>query len=170
MISDEATYNTSFIALMQNPEGGNPSELLLEPLFQPEPVAFSFDTPAWYALGGLLVIIISYGIWRWYRNFKHNSYRRMAIKSLNSLRLEATPLLETQIVLKQVAMKSYGRKMVASLYGIEWLQFLERTGKNTPFTQCNEWLEFHRENIDEEHSSKMLEFLEFSKKWIKTHA
>ena len=112
----------------------------LEPLFEPQPIPFSFSTPAWFVLGGVLIIIVSYVIFLQLQKYRKNRYRRDALRILNSLNvsksMDSTAVInKIRIILKQNAIHRYGRLTVASLYGKEWLEFLESKGKNTSFSQ-----------------------------------
>jgi len=146
----------------------------LEPLYEPEPVAFSFETPAWYMLFGIVIITFIFGLWKWYRKYRSREYRRIAVKKLGEIQLtdspESSALSTIQITLKQVAMSTYGRPMVAALFGKEWLQFLERTGKQTPFTQYKLLIATSSEESKEQNASHIGALRDMAKKWIITHA
>ena len=98
----------------------------------------------------------------------------MALKKLRGIQLTDSPeisaLSTIQITLKQVAMSTYGRPMVAALFGKEWLQFLERTGKHTPFTQYELLIGTNSEESKEENASHIEALRDMAKKWIITHA
>ena len=111
----------------------------LGPIWEPDPVKFSFETPGWYVVGILIFLTCCYLILRRIRHYRQNAYRREAIKELtqinqsnsnNELHLQLSELL---VILKMVAFKAYGRKNVATLYGKPWLLFLESKAKNTSF-------------------------------------
>lgn len=146
----------------------------LEPLYEPEPVVFSFETPAWYLLLGLVLIFLIFGLWKWYRRYRSREYRRIALKKLAGIQLadslESSALSTIQITLKQVAMSTYGRPMVASLFGKEWLQFLERTGKHTPFSQYKLLIGTNSDKSKEQNASHIGALRDIAKKWIITHA
>ena len=149
----------------------------LEPLYEPEPVPFSFDTPAWYVVGGLVVLALLLGAYRFYANYKRKAYRRQALTKMDTLQEHLVDgqylagLLQLKIILKQVAITSYGRVKAASLYGEEWLRFLEGTGKNTAFMPYRDLFLNSDTEIQEAVPAKQLKgLLEVSKRWIKTHA
>lgn len=145
----------------------------LEPLYEPEPVVFSFETPAWYVLLLLVLSAFVFGMWKWYRSYRSREYRRLAVKKLEGIQWkvssESTTLNTIQIILKQVAMATYGRTSVAALFGLEWLQFLERTGKQTPFTQFELLLAATEGTVDHD-TSELQALCDTAKKWIRTHA
>jgi hypothetical protein len=146
----------------------------LESLYEPEPVVFSFETPAWYVLWGLVLIALIFGLWKWYRGYRSREYRRIAVKNIGGIQLtdsaENSALSTIQITLKQVAMSTYGRPMVAALFGKEWLQFLERTGKHTPFTQYELLIGTNSEVSKKQNASQIGALRDMAKKWIITHA
>jgi len=149
----------------------------LEPLYEPEPVPFSFDTPAWYVVGGLVVLAFLLGAYRFYANYKRNGYRQQALTKMDALQEHLVDgqyqagLLQLKVILKQVAIISYGRVKSAALYGEEWLRFLEGTGKNTAFMPYRDLFLNSDTEIQEAEPAKQLKgLLEVSKRWIKTHA
>ena len=145
----------------------------LATLYEPEPIGFSFDAPGWYGLGFLLIILLLYILVRFIIGYNKSAYRREAVKTL--VGIDQTQLddkdkvREVLVVLKLVAMKTYGREKVASLFGVEWLKFLEDTGKATSFTEFREVVGVM---IYSEHGQAldMNQFITVSKNWIKTHA
>ena len=168
------TYNLRLNGYLQNPVDQEVILPDLEPLYEPEPVAFSFETPAWYVLSALVLIALIFGLWKWYKSYRSREYRRIAVKKLGGFQLtdssESAALSTIQITLKQVAMSTYGRPMVAALFGKEWLQFLERTGKHTPFTQYELLIATTSEVANEQNASHIGALRDMAKKWILTHA
>ncbi|MGJ8672778.1 DUF4381 domain-containing protein [Rubritalea sp.] len=85
-------------------------------------------SPSWWPLAPGLVfalllsawVILCLGWW-WLQKRKASAYRRAGLALLE----EATTLRDLSVVLKRVAMVSFGREQVASLYGAEWVSYLE---------------------------------------------
>lgn len=150
---------------------GQEGEMLkpeLGPLIEPEAVKFTFDTPGWYVLAGLILLFAIILSLKWFKNYKKNAYRRKAIKEIESNK--QSEINEVLVLLKIVATTTFGRKEVAQLHGNEWLQFLESKAKNTPFTNYkDDILNSLYKGIDLENEKREI-ILELSKKWIKTHA
>lgn len=156
-------------------QGKNELSLELDPLVEPDPVTFTFDSPGWYVVGGILFILICWALVRGIKRYRKNKYRREALRSLSELMVEVPNnaehlLFEIRVLLKRVAIYKFGRTKVASLSGLEWLQFLENTGRKTPFTDCEilihqdkDWI---KDNIDE----LLPVAVALTKKWLKTHA
>ena len=84
--------------------------------------------PLWPLAPGLnlLLCCLLWGLlcaaWWVYQRRKASAYRRAGIILLE----QSQSLRELSAVLKRVAMVSYGREAVASLYGAEWVEFLHR--------------------------------------------
>ena len=148
----------------------------LGPLLEPDPIGYSFNTPGWYLIGSLLLMGILYASYRWIKKYRSNAYRRDAIKAVNELNNSqdsddvGSQLSALMIILKNAALKAYGRNAVASLHGNSWLIFLESKSKNTHFSQYELMIS---RSIYENHApdkSELNELRNLSIKWIKTHA
>jgi hypothetical protein len=176
MIAAGITYYAIVIGYFQTSADQDDIVIDLEPLYEPEPVEFSFDTPAWYIAATLVLIALLFGLRKWYQRYSSRKYRRMAVKKLERLQINdslssgSSALSTIQITLKQVAMATYGRPKVAALYGKEWLQFLEGTGKHTPFTKSEILIGDSAEGTAENNTSNIGALRDIAKKWIKTHA
>lgn len=141
-------------------------------LFMPDPVSFSFNTPGWYFLEALLFIFLSIRFFKWYKRWRSNAYRRQALDKLQSLEIKKDNqcINKTMVILRKAAIHAYGRNQAASLYGIDWLKFLESKAKHTSFTRYNKAiLNFIYKNKSVDKNTRRA-IIEQSKKWIKTHA
>jgi hypothetical protein len=114
-----------------------------------------------------------FGLFKWYKAYQSRAYRRLALKKLNEIQLSDAPDTATldaiQVTLKQVAMATYGRPKVAALFGLEWLNFLEKTGKNTLFSEFALLLGSNSEAATDQ-SNQIGALRDTAKKWIRTHA
>jgi hypothetical protein len=86
------------------------------------------ETPGIFPLApGLVFLLVILGwlllcaAWWIYQQRNATAYRRAGI----ALAKGAASVRELSVVLKRVAMVSYGREAVASLYGEEWVRYLE---------------------------------------------
>lgn len=111
----------------------------LRDIHLPAPVSFWPPAPGWWLLAILIVIAFFLALW-WWRRYQRRAYRRAALRQLRQLQLalregEAdTPIIaELSILLRRTAISRYGRQQVAALHGMSWLEFLDRTGRNTTF-------------------------------------
>ena len=143
----------------------------LKPLMEPETVAFTFDTIGWSILLWIGVVIILALTIRSILSFKKNKYKRDALKVLDDLSIADSIDVNQRIAtqLKLVAIKSYGREIVAHLSGKEWTSFLQSKAKHTEFDSLDAFLmKCLYQNKEDLEQTK--QFLTYSKKWIKTHA
>lgn len=165
--------NTSILLLLITQQTNDLETADLESLYEPDPIGFSFDAPGWYGVGILLIFLLLYSLTKFIIRYQRNAYRREAMKTLVGIGQTALDdrdkVKEVLIVLKLVAIKTYGRTKVASLFGVEWLNFLENTGKATAFTEFKDTVgdliySTHEDTVD------IGQFMTLSKNWIKTHA
>jgi hypothetical protein len=88
------------------------------------------EAPLWWPLAPglsfLLVLLAWIGLclgFRFYQKYNSRAYRRAGLALLS----EARTAHELSVVLKRVALAAYEREQVASLYGGEWISFLEKS-------------------------------------------
>ena len=138
----------------------------LGPLYEPEAVSFSFQSPGWYFLAGTLLLLAAYFLVKWIRSYLKNAYRREALKNLSTI----SSLSDTLVLLKIVAIQTFGRESVAPLYGDEWLDFLEEKGKETPFRLYSSSISVALYEHGKMEEKQLEKIIGLSKTWIKTHA
>ena len=113
----------------------------LHDLVEPDPVAWWPLAPGWWFVMALLVIwtaaVCMIALIRWRRS----AYRRAGLRLLDEIELSAESGAERarlmsslSSLLKRVALAAYPRELVASLTGIEWMEFLDRTSPTVRFT------------------------------------
>ena len=142
----------------------------LHDLYEPAPVPFRFDTPGWFILAGILLLIILTVIVVQLRKYIKNRYRREALQKLASLDCTGPCIMPMFVILKQTAMHAFGRDKVGPLYGKEWLSFLEETGKDVHLSDYQEQViqaMYAEKEIAPETQKHMLLHAE---NWIRTHA
>lgn len=148
----------------------------LGPLYEPDAVRFSFETPGWYVLGILLLLVATFLFFSWLNRYRKNAYRREALKNIARIehhslnQNEGNQLNDIWVLLKLVAMETFGRQEVAQLYGDEWLEFLESKGKNTPFTHYKQYIAKTLNATISLDPKETRSLIELSKRWINTHA
>lgn len=148
----------------------------LGPLYEPDAVGFSFQSPGWYFLVGMIILLAIYLSIKWMRKYLKNAYRRDALKHLSAiesglgLQEEAVSLRSTLVLLKNVAMQTFGRENVAALFGNDWLLFLEEKGKDTPFRNYSSSISASLYRLEKPQKEQLREIIDLSKRWIKTHA
>lgn len=105
---------------------------LLEPAPQPVPVTMWPQTTGWLWVGVLVlclaVLVISHRL----RSYRSSAYRRAALRELATCKDDPEHIAR---IVRRVAMVSYGRSRVASLFGDAWLQFLDQSIGGNEFCQ-----------------------------------
>ena len=98
----------------------------------PQPVSMMPQTTAWAVLGLLILLLIAFACWRWYRRWEANRYRREALVDLRKIEagLAATTtrgeaLVALPVLLKRTALSIWPRESVAGLHGTGWTGFLD---------------------------------------------
>ena len=148
----------------------------LGPLLEPDPIKFSYDTPGWYFLGILTIVVLSLAALVWIRRYRKNTYRREAINEINQLNISSSQreilqrLTELLTILKLVALKTYGRKEVAALHGKPWLLFLDSKTKNISFSEFEPVISKATYQSIPLNMEELEALKKLSKKWIQNHA
>ncbi len=106
--------------------GLNLVELLdqLEPVPAPEPVSLWPQTALWTWLGALLLLVVARLVYRRWQHWRRNAYRRAALAEI--VRAGEDPA-HLSAILRRTALCAFPRHHVASLYGSDWLNFLDGT-------------------------------------------
>ncbi len=141
-------------------------EVHLQPLYEPEAVPFTFDTVGWKIVGVMLVLLVLIMSYKAIKTYKKNANRRKALAVL-----QQSPSIETIfILLKQLAIEAYGRQEVSALYGISWLQFLDKTGKNVQFSTLQDAVQnsLYKNEVPNKATQEQLKNNAIN--WIKTYA
>jgi len=156
----------------------NPELSGLKPIVIPEPVHFAPVTPGWYILLGLLLLLALFFLYRFFRNYRANAYRRQAARELVKLKTEAgnqnpTALIEKiATILKATAMVSFSREKVARLSGQAWQEFLAATlppAKNGPQVWALIDYQYARETNRPIRPSEIETLIDVSVKWVRRH-
>ena len=114
----------------------------LHDIISPQPVAWLPPAPGWYALGLSIFLLCSWFSVQKYLAWKRNKYRREALIELDEIGKQLADNAKYQQLLpqlpqlvKRTAIAAYGRNLVASLTGNDWLAFLDTTGSTHLFTK-----------------------------------
>lgn len=100
----------------------------LHDFYQPPAPSWMPQTIGWYVVFGLLAVLAVWAVWRLLMRWRHNRYRREALRELEHTDVSGIPVL-----LKRVALAAWPREQVAALSGERWLQFLEAHGGKGAF-------------------------------------
>ncbi len=117
-------------------EGKSLVELLdmLAPAPSPDPVSMLPQTWGWVVLCFLMAAGIVFVIYRYRRLRLANAYRRAALVELEDIGDDTAKIAE---LLRRTALAAYPRETVASLYGQDWLNFLNQAVNKKLFTSPN---------------------------------
>ncbi len=148
----------------------------LGPLYEPRPVAFHFETPGWYLVFGVGLLLILWLSAVLVLKYRRNAYRRQALKLLITIEnrfhssQEVACVNDTMILLKQVALTTYPRAAVAELSGELWLQFLDSKVEKASFTPISDtlFLALYQNKIDQ--PEQVVQVFNNARNWIKHHA
>ncbi|WP_429820148.1 DUF4381 domain-containing protein [Ensifer sp. B1-9] len=104
----------------------------LADIAMPKPVSMMPQTVAWAVLGCVILLLIAFACWHWYRRWETNRYRREALADLKEIerRLTAPPtrgeaLVALPVLLKRTALVLWPRETIAGLHGTGWTAFLD---------------------------------------------
>jgi hypothetical protein len=111
----------------------NPQDPLanLHPLREPAVIGWWPPAPGWWVLGALVLLALAALSWFLLRRYRANAYRRRALAKLDTLHRQfatdgdsAAFVVNTNALLKSVALRAYSRRRVAGASGAQWLTFL----------------------------------------------
>jgi hypothetical protein len=96
----------------------------------PDPISWTPEAPGWMAVFSIFLFIVAWVIFRGFRRWHRNAYRRAAlsaIKKIQEKEVNNTKAVLSALprILKDTALLAYPRTTVASLTGNKWIQFLE---------------------------------------------
>lgn len=104
---------------------------LLEPVPEPAPVSMMPQTVGWLWVATAIALLICLMTWRLIRRWRARAYRRAA---LAALKLVGENPARIAVILRETALSGFPRSEVAGLIGADWLDFLNRTSKDSGFT------------------------------------
>ena len=129
----------------------------LHDIVMPAPISWWPLAPGVWVLICVAVVVVCVVAWQFYSSWQSNAYRRAGL----ALLAEAGTVHDISIVLKRVALAVFPREQVASLYGKEWITFLNQTCPQADFADSLP------ERDDVGPSSQLLAVSEV---WIRHHA
>ena len=106
----------------------------LNPLRQPEPVAWWPPAPGWYVVLAALLILSVVFAFRWLKAWRRDTYRRQAVRELAAIRAQGRAAArQLPLLLKRTALAAWPRQRVAVLSGAQWHAFLDSTAGTDRF-------------------------------------
>ncbi len=145
-------------------------------LMEPDPIGFSFAAPGWTMLFVLFLLALAmFALWKLYK-YNKNKYRRLALAEISAMDIGqehcSVIIYNTLSLLKRVAITAYGRDNLASIQGLQFLQFLQAKIENPGFSEESEKI-FTKHIYEGNQANVSLEQLELlqieSINWIKMH-
>ncbi|MFZ1386057.1 MAG: DUF4381 domain-containing protein [Thiolinea sp.] len=123
----------------------NPTELALRDIHLPTEISWWPLAWGWWLLIVLAVLGLVALVWWWLKRPAHTqqinlSAQASALQELDRIEQQYNndPLglvRELSVLLRRIAISLYGRRSVAGLTGITWLQFLDKQGGSPVFSQ-----------------------------------
>ena len=144
-------------------------------LIEPESVSYSFNTPGWYIVFGLILLAIIIIAFIRFRKYKKNAYRREAIieiEKITKIENRSESILELNSLLKVVAIQIYGRTKVAALYGKQWLEFMANSIKKTENIPTNNFDDFAKALYNKDfilNDNQYNSLVAFAILWVNNH-
>jgi hypothetical protein len=139
----------------------------------PADISWLPQTAGWTWVGIALSLFAGHRVWRALGHWYRNRYRREAASRLRQINIGAagTELVaEINKLLKLAAMAAYSREAVASLYGTEWIDFLNSQCPQPAFSSEQQDLltnGVYRQQLLDTSTGRSL--LDASLTWIKEH-
>ncbi len=142
-------------------------------LIEPDPVRYSFNTPGWHTVLILLLIVILLIAFFQYRKYRKNAYRREALRKLEQIENSGNPLVYSiNLLLKTMAIRLFGRSIVAALHGSDWFSFLYSKLDKAPDLNGQSIEDFNHALYNESYilsESRSKELVDFARLWIQKH-
>lgn len=123
----------------------NPTELPLRDIHLPPEIGWWPLAWGWWIVIALVVLGLVALVWWWLKRPTHTqainlSAQASALQELERIERQYTndPLglvRELSVLLRRIAISLYGRRSVAGLTGMSWLQFLDKQGGSPVFSQ-----------------------------------
>lgn len=111
----------------------------LHDIVEPAAPAFWPPAPAWYFVGGVVLLLVMMAMVSLWRRWQANAYRRQALGELAALRDGSQSISPPHerisalaSLLRRVALHGAAREQVASLSGTAWIEYLSTQSKTSP--------------------------------------
>ena len=157
------------------PEGfGTVARAGFEEVWVPAPVPMTPQTAGWWIVGILLIGASAYWVYRRYRRYRVNAYRRAALDAVSRLqqavRSDKANASALPVLLKRAALGGFSRRRVAALSGESWGAFLmetapgafdERTARHLVDLSCR--------GVDALTAADITALLAAAQRWIRRH-
>lgn len=142
----------------------------------PEAIKFTFNAPGWIFMGCFLLLIAMIFLIKRYLQYRKDKYRRIAVQSLEKLLDSSNDhnalIFEFVLMLKKVAIVSFGKESVGNLTGKLWIDFLRRKSEKHQLWTGSEYIfstQLYQDQKEILESEELDSFYEDSINWIKYH-
>lgn len=156
----------------QEEESSNPE--IVGDILEPDPLPFTFETIGWKVLAVVVIVITVIAFFKWLKLYQKNKYRRESIKKMQFIKSQNAQsqykINQLNIILKQVAIVTFGRTEVAELYGDEWYSFLDSKYKKSEFVNYSSNFNDAIYNNKEVDESTLQSIYIITKTWINEHS
>jgi hypothetical protein len=142
----------------------------LKELAYPEAIPFWPQTIGWLIVGLLLLALLAWFVWRVRRRWVLNSYRREALLRLERMRADPALAKQLPFLLRRSALIASDRSTVASLRGVDWVRWLNKTAGREVFEQgAAEMLDRLSYSNAEIPPGEIEPLLAASRDWVRKH-
>jgi hypothetical protein len=128
----------------------------LRDIVLPDTPGFWPPAPGVWIVLGILAAVLIIICWKWFSFRKRNLYRKAGLALMGNVKT----VYDLSVLLKRVALAVFPREQVASLYGKDWVDFLNQT-----CPECN----FSEEVMKNPGNEVGRRLLKTSHSWIKNH-
>ncbi len=145
----------------------------LKEIALPETISYFPQTPAWYILFAVIVLLILFYSWKQYKHYKRNKYRKVALTELSKIKREKT-YQEIPELVKRVTLVFSNRNEIASLSGKPWLEYLNKSYNGNGFSSRVGKLFIDLsysspDNISQYHQGEIETLIDLISEWIMKH-
>jgi hypothetical protein len=103
----------------------------LRDIVVPDPPALWPPAPGVWLMLGILAALVLAVAWYAHASWQRKAYRRAGLALLG----DARTAYDVAVILKRVALAAFPRGRVASLYGEDWVAFLNQTCSDSDFAE-----------------------------------
>ena len=128
----------------------------LRDIVLPDTPGFWPPAPGVWIVLGILAAVLIIICWKWFSFRKRNLYRKAGLALMGNVKT----VYDLSVLLKRVALAVFPREQVASLFGKDWVDFLNQT-----CPECN----FSEEVMKNPGNEVGRRLLKISHSWIKNH-
>lgn len=118
---------------------GNPVLEGLSEVILPVPVGLLPLAPGWAYVGVLLLLLMALAVYRGFRRWWRNRYRRAALAELDCIaskqQLPVARLHALAVLVKATALQIYPREDIAVLTGVDWIDYLNSRAGYVAFSE-----------------------------------